>query len=51
MDKRIKEVVLEDTQKITALTKEAAYSGAYLFPLQVSLEPKPLTKHTSLTKD
>ena len=37
MDKRIKEVVLEDAQKVKALTQEAAYSGAYLFPLKVSL--------------
>lgn len=35
MDKRVKDVAISEFQEVKALTKDAAYSGAYLYPIKV----------------
>ncbi len=37
MSERVKEVVTDEVQRVKALSQDAARSGAYLYPLKVSL--------------
>lgn len=36
MAEKVKEVVIEEAERVKTLTREAASSGAYLYPLRVS---------------
>ncbi len=36
MSERVKEAVVEEVDRVKALSQEAARSGAYLYPLKVS---------------
>lgn len=41
MADKIKEVAVEEAERIKTLASDAARSGAYLYPLRVSLVPIP----------